>query len=165
MKKEIKFCEAATAAFTGHRWYDSSRKQSIMEKLEGCVREAYKNGITNFISGMAIGFDLLAAELVLSLKQECPAITLTAALPFGEQASRFNERNKSRYYKCLSQADDIVILSNDYTAKCYLERDRFMVEHSSLLIACYDGRNKGGTFWTVNYAARIGKNVINIYKP
>ena len=163
MKKEIKFCEAATAAFTGHRWYDSSRKQSIMEKLEGCVREAYKNGITNFISGMAIGFDLLAAELVLSLKQDCPAITLTAALPFGEQASRFNERNKSRYYKCLSQADDIVILSNDYTAKCYLERDRFMVEHSSLLSACYDGRNKGGTFWTVNYAARIGKNVINIY--
>lgn len=163
MKKEIKFSEAATAAFTGHRWYDSSRKQGVIKKLEGCVREAYKNGITNFISGMAIGFDLLAAELVLSLKQDCPAITLTAALPFGEQASRFNERNKSRYYKCLSQADDIVILSNDYTAKCYLERDRFMVEHSSLLIACYDGRNKGGTFWTVNYAARIGKNVINIY--
>ena len=159
----MKFCEAATAAFTGHRWYDSSRKQSVRKKLEGCVREAYRNGITNFISGMAIGFDLLAAELVLSLKQECPAITLTVALPFGEQASRFNERNKSRYYKCLSQADDIVILSNDYTAKCYLERDRFMVEHSSLLIACYDGRNKGGTFWTVNYAARIGKNVINIY--
>jgi hypothetical protein len=49
MKKEIKFCEAATAAFTGHRWYDSSRKQSVIEKLEGCVREAYKNGITNFI--------------------------------------------------------------------------------------------------------------------
>lgn len=163
MKKEFKFCEAATAAFTGHRWYDSSRKHSVRKKIEECVREAYRNGITNFISGMAIGFDLLAAELVLSLKQECPAITLTAALPFGEQASRFNERNKSRYYKCLSQADDIVILSNDYTAKCYLERDRFMVEHSSLLIACYDGRNKGGTFWTVNYAARIGKNVINIY--
>lgn len=163
MKKEIKFCEAATAAFTGHRWYDSSRKHSVRKRIEECVREAYRNGITNFISGMAIGFDLLAAELVLSLKQDCPAITLTAALPFGEQASRFNERNKSRYYKCLSQADDIVILSNDYTAKCYLERDRFMVEHSSLLIACYDGRNKGGTFWTVNYAARIGKNVINIY--
>ena len=163
MKKEIKFCAAATAAFTGHRWYDSSRKHSVRKRIEECVREAYRNGITNFISGMAIGFDLLAAEVVLSLRHECPAITLTAALPFGEQASRFNERNKSRYYKCLSQADDIVILSNDYTAKCYLERDRFMVEHSSLLIACYDGRNKGGTFWTVNYAARIGKNVINIY--
>lgn len=61
MKKEIKFCEAATAAFTGHRWYDSSRKQSIMEKLEGCVREAYKNGITNFISGMP-----LACSITLS---------------------------------------------------------------------------------------------------
>ena len=163
MKKEIKFCEAATAAFTGHRWYDSSRKQSVIKKLEGCVREAYKNGITNFISGMAIGFDLLAAEVVLLLKQECPSITLTAVLPFREQASRFNELNKCRYYKCLSQADDIVILSNDYSAKCYLERDRFMVEHSSLLIACYDGRNRGGTFWTVNFAARTGKNVINIY--
>ena len=163
MKKEFKFCEAATAAFTGHRWYDSSRKHSVRKKIEECVREAYRNGITNFISGMAIGFDLLAAEVVLSLRHECPAITLTAVLPFREQASRFNELNKCRYYKCLSQADDIVILSNDYTAKCYLERDRFMVEHSSLLIACYDGRNRGGTFWTVNYAARTGKNVINIY--
>ena len=163
MKKEIKFCEAATAAFTGHRWYDSSRKHSVRKRIEECVREAYRNGITNFISGMAIGFDLLAAEVVLSLRHECPAITLTAVLPFREQASRFNELNKCRYYKCLSQADDIVILSNDYTAKCYLERDRFMVEHSSLVIACYDGRNRGGTFWTVNYAARIGKNVINIY--
>lgn len=163
MKKEIKFCEAATAAFTGHRWYDSSRKHSVRKRIEECVREAYRNGITNFISGMAIGFDLLAAEVVLSLRHECPAITLTAVLPFREQASRFNELNKYRYYKCLSQADDIVILSNDYTAKCYLERDRFMVEHSSLLIACYDGRNRGGTFWTVNFAARTGKNVINIY--
>ena len=163
MKKEIKFCEAATAAFTGHRWYDSSRKHSVRKRIEECVREAYRNGITNFISGMAIGFDLLAAEVVLSLRHECPAITLTAVLPFREQASRFNELNKCRYYKCLSQADDIVILSNDYTAKCYLERDRFMVEHSSLLIACYDGRNRGGTFWTDNYAARTGKNVINIY--
>ena len=163
MKKEIKFCEAATAAFTGHRWYDSSRKHSVRKRIEECVREAYRNGITNFISGMAIGFDLLAAEVVLSLRHECPAITLTAVLPFREQASRFNELNKCRYYKCLSQADDIVILSNGYTAKCYLERDRFMVEHSSLLIACYDGRNRGGTFWTVNFAARTGKNVINIY--
>ena len=163
MKKEFKFCEAATAAFTGHRWYDSSRKHSVRKKIEECVREAYRNGITNFISGMAIGFDLLAAEVVLSLRHECPAITLTAVLPFREQASRFNELNKCRYYKCLSQADDIVILSNDYTAKCYLERDRFMVEHSSLLIACYDGRNRGGTFWTVNFAARTGKNVINLY--
>ena len=163
MKKEIKFCEAATAAFTGHRWYDSSRKHSVRKRIEECVREAYRNGITNFISGMAIGFDLLAAEVVLSLRHECPAITLTAVLPFREQASRFNELNKCRYYKCLSQADDIVILSNDYTAKCYLERDRFMVEHSSLLIACYDGRNRGGTFWTVNFAVRTGKNVINIY--
>lgn len=163
MKKEFKFCEAATAAFTGHRWYDSSRKHSVRKKIEECVREAYRNGITNFISGMAIGFDLLAAEVVLSLRHEFPAITLTAVLPFREQASRFNELNKCRYYKCLSQADDIVILSNDYTAKCYLERDRFMVEHSSLLIACYDGRNRGGTFWTVNFAARTGKNVINIY--
>lgn len=163
MKKEIKFCEAATAAFTGHRWYDSSRKHSVRKRIEECVREAYRNGITNFISGMAIGFDLLAAEVVLSLRHECPAITLTAVLPFRKQASRFNELNKCRYYKCLSQADDIVILSNDYTAKCYLERDRFMVEHSSLLIACYDGRNRGGTFWTVNFAARTCKNVINIY--
>lgn len=163
MNEELKFCEAATAAFTGHRWYDSSRKQSMKSSIEANVREAYKNGITNFISGMAIGFDLLAAGVVLSLKREYPDITLTAVVPFKEQASRFNDDDKCIYNKYLSQADKIVIISDVYYARCYLDRDRYMVEHSSMLIACYDGRKKGGTFWTVNYARRTGRKVIDIY--
>ena len=163
MKKEIKFCEAATAAFTGHRWYDSSRKQCMKSSIEASVREAYKNGITNFMSGMAIGFDLLAAGVVLSLKREYPDITLTAVVPFKEQASRFNDDDKCIYNKYLSKADKIVIVSDDYYLRCYLDRDRYMVDHSSMLIACYDGRKKGGTFWTVNYARRTGRKVIDIY--
>ena len=163
MNEELKFCEAATAAFTGHRWYDSSRKQSMKSSIEANVREVYKNGITNFMSGMAIGFDLLAAGVVLSLKREYPDITLTAVVPFKEQASRFNDDDKCIYNKYLSQSDKIVIISDVYYARCYLDRDRYMVEHSSMLIACYDGRKKGGTFWTVNYARRTGRKVIDIY--
>ena len=113
MNEELKFCEAATAAFTGHRWYDSSRKQSMKSSIEANVREAYKNGITNFMSGMAIGFDLLAAGVVLSLKREYPDITLTAVVPFKEQASRFNDDDKCIYNKYLSQADKIVIISDN----------------------------------------------------
>ena len=163
MNEELKFCEAATAAFTGHRWYDSSRKQSMKSSIEANVREVYINGITNFMSGMAIGFDLLAAGVVLSLKREYPDITLTAVVPFKEQESRFNADDKCIYNKYLSQADKIVIISDDYYARCYLDRDKYIVDHSSMLIACYDGRKKGGTFWTINYARRTGRKVIDIY--
>ena len=37
--------------------------------------DAYEHGITRFITGMAVGFDMLAAEVVLSMKGICPGLT------------------------------------------------------------------------------------------
>ena len=163
MKKDIRFNEAATAAFTGHRFFDKSRKDAVKARITATVIGAYESGVTNFLTGMAVGFDQLAAEVVLSLKPICPGITLTAVVPFAGQADGFSDFNKRRYDALLSKADEKIILSNEYYSRCYLERDRFMVEHSTMLIACYDGRERGGTYWTVKLAQSHGKRVVNIY--
>ena len=95
--EQRKFSRAATAAFTGHRFVDASLREHVKKRLTRAVLDAYGNGIRNFISGFAIGFDMMAAEEVVSLKQTHPDITLIAAIPFKGQASRFSFYDRKRY--------------------------------------------------------------------
>ena len=57
----------------------------------------------------------------------------------------------------------MIVLSESYYTRCYLERDEFMVDHSNLLIAYYDGREKGGTYYTVKKATNQGVRVVNLF--
>lgn len=81
-KNNNSFDRAKSAAFTGHRYYDFSRKEIIRQRLSRAIVEAYDNGFRNFISGFATGIDLMAAQTVQSLKLSHPGMVLTAAIPF-----------------------------------------------------------------------------------
>ena len=91
---DLKFDRTVSAAFTGHRFYDFSQREFIQERLTSAISEAYDHGIRNFISGFALGIDLMAAQLVQSLKCNLPGISLTAAIPFEGQAERYNIYDK-----------------------------------------------------------------------
>lgn len=143
-KNMTKFDKAVSAAFTGHRFYNFSQQEVIRERLTKAILEAYEHGISNFISGFAIGIDLMAAQIVQSLKPFCPGMTLTAAIPFRGQADRFKPGDRIVYDELIASADEVIILSEYYYTRCFLDRDEFMVENASLLIAFYDGREKGG---------------------
>ena len=155
---------ALTAAFTGHRFMDASQRDNIKRRLSHAVLEAYGKGFRNFISGFAIGFDLMAAEIVVSLRNKHPDITLTAAIPFKEQSCRFSDYHKRRYQKLLGMADEVIVLSENYYPRCFLERDVFMVKNSSLLITYYDGRGRGGTFYTIEKAKKLKIPIVNVYE-
>ena len=150
--EQRKFCRAATAAFTGHRFVDASLRD-----------DAYGNGIRNFISGFAIGFDMMAAEVVVSLKHTYSDIILTAAVPFKGQAARFGFYDRKRYDRLLEVADEVIVLSERYYPRCFLDRDEFMVNNSSLLIGYYDGREKGGTFYTIRKAMAQNIPIVNVF--
>ena len=160
---KTKFDKAASAAFTGHRFYKFSQKELIKERLTKAILDAYEYGIRNFISGFAIGIDLMAAQIVQSLKSSCPEMTLTAAIPFRGQADRFSTIDKVVYGELMASADEVLILSERYYSRCFLDRDEFMVENASLLIAFYDGREKGGTYYTIKKANHLGIPVVNVY--
>lgn len=88
-------------------------------------------------------YNILAAQIVQSLKPSCPGMTLTAAIPFRGQADRFKPGDRMVYDGLMASADEVIILSEYYYTRCFLDRDEFMVENASLLIAFYDGREKG----------------------
>ena len=160
---DLKFDRTVSAAFTGHRFYDFSQREFIQERLTSAISEAYDHGIRNFISGFALGIDLMAAQLVQLLKCNLSGISLTAAIPFEGQAERYNIYDKRVYRRLLELADKVIVLSDCYYPRCFLDRDEFMVENASYLIAYYDGREKGGTYYTVKKARARGIPIINVY--
>ena len=103
------------------------------------------------------------AQLVQSLKCNLPGISLTAAIPFEGQAERYNIYDKRVYRRLLELADKVIVLSDCYYPRCFLDRDEFMVENASYLIAYYDGRGKGGTYYTVKKARARSIPIINVY--
>jgi len=124
---------------------------------------AYANGHSRFLCGMAIGFDSLAAEVVLSLKVELPNIRLVAVVPFSGQSCRWSSIERKRYHQLLSQADEVVVLSVNYYPGCLLRRNDYLLEHSHQVIAYFDGQPKGGTYYTCKKAKQKGMEVENLF--
>lgn len=157
------FEPAATAAFTGHRTMGGVDGDTLRERLSRAVDVAYGNGMRNFLTGMAMGFDMMAAEVVLERKTACPDMTLTAVIPCHGQDRMFSVCDRERYHRILQSADEVIVLSETYYRGCFFVRDRFLVEHSRRMISYYDGRRSGGTYWTIRLASRMCREVTNVF--
>ncbi len=119
-------------------------------------------GVKTYLSGMALGVDTWGAELVLKLKPQYPQMQLIAVLPCETQAIRWSAAQRERYYNILAACDKEVFVSRQYTSDCMLKRNRYLVNHAAYLLAAYDGGDKGGTAYTVNYAKQKGREVMII---
>ena len=124
--------------------------QALSQKIEFAIT-GY--GITHFITGMAIGVDLDFAEIVLKLRNKFP-ISLECAIPCPNQTLKWKDNDKLRYESILNIADKINIIGNRYTTDCMLKRNRYIVDKSELVIAVFNGIEKGGTWYTINYAKK-----------
>ncbi len=149
-----------TCAFTGHRperlGFDEVK---VKAWLEGKIQEAISEGYSDFITGMQRGVDLWAAEIVLKLKSEGNDIRLFAACAFRGMENAWVNEPKITYYHVLSEADEVVIVSSKPGRKAFLQRDCYMVDHASRLIAVYSGGG-GGTYHTINYAKEEGLEIV-----
>ena len=96
------------AAFTGHRFIRYSDRQRLETNLERAITACYQSGIRHFLCGMALGFDMLAAETLLAMKADHADIRLTAVIPFRGQPCKFNPADKGRYQSILGKADNVV---------------------------------------------------------
>ncbi len=158
MKEEEKI---NSCCFSGHRDLPYGDKEKIVDILGEVICDLAGKGYTQFISGGALGFDLLAAEVVLQKKREIPKLKLIMALPCRDQNIKWLPVDKRRYEKVLRNADEIVYVMEQYCTGCMQLRNKFMVENSSICIA-YKTRRSGGTAYTVDYAREKGLGIINI---
>ena len=100
-------------AFTGYRpeklpFIESSDDEEYLRfrrTLRNVIRRLCECGYTEFVSGMALGFDTWVAEDVLSLKADFPAIKLLCAIPFPEQAAKWSRADRLRRERIIESVE------------------------------------------------------------
>lgn len=164
MQREI------SCSFTGHRpeklpWGEAEQDPRCLElkdKLATAVETAYEAGCRHFLCGMARGSDFYFCEAVLALRDRLPGVTLEAVIPCEEQAARWSERDRDRYYALVASCDGETMVQRHYDKNCMLRRNRYLVDHAARLIAVYDGM-LGGTMYTIGYAMKQGLTLDILY--
>ena len=146
-------------AFTGHREYSAEQNN----KLEAAIRSLYADGYTTFMSGMAQGFDLAAAEVVLRLKGELTDLKLHCIIPFEGHISTLSRADRERYRDICNKADGVVTLASERNKSAYLVRNDYLVDNAEAIICYYSGKRRSGTGYTVTKAMKRGLRMINIY--
>lgn len=146
--------------FTGHRPQKLRRSErEIKADLEKAIRQAVADGYSTFITGMAYGVDIWAGQIVVRLRKNNPALHLIAAVPFRGFEDRWSADWKQAYSELLGQADLVRYICPRYNAGAYQRRNEWMVDHSSRVIAVFNGE-PSGTKNTIDYAQSVGVAVI-----
>jgi len=152
-----------TACFTGHRKIPFIQIHTIKKNLKKVIVSLIEQGYYFFGAGGALGFDTIAAQTILDLKQDYPQIKLILVLPYPSQADQWREKDKTIYEEIKAKADKVVYIAQEYTRNCMFERNRHLVDNSSVCI-CYLTERSGGTAYTVEYALKKGLKAINLAK-
>ena len=155
-------------AFTGHRphkfpWkYDETDRRCIALKaaLTAQITKLAEAGVTDYYSGGADGVDCWAAIVVLNLRAQNPILKLHLILPHEGQEVKWSDPAQKRYRYILEQADSVQYVSREYYKGCMLDRNHRLVEAAGLLLAVYNGEQRGGTAATVRYARKLGRNIL-----
>jgi len=102
--------------FTGHRPEKMEySEKDIRPRLKKAIEWAIGKGIVTFITGMAMGTDIWAAEIVLEIREQNPDIHLVCALPHPNFEKYRSYEEKKRFNAILKKAD-YVWICNDLPA-------------------------------------------------
>lgn len=156
-----------SVCFTGHR--------SIKSNLDGLSALLYdfveriitELEVTDFYTGGSIGWDALAAQTVLRLREKYPQIKLHLILPCSneEQTAGWSEEQRREFYRILALADDVEYTSEHFYNGCMKARNARLVELASVCCISYWNVNdfRSGTGQTVRMAQKKGLRVVNLY--
>ncbi len=175
------YCEidhiSTTVCFTGYRTKKLLKGHTLKlefvaalkERLRAKILELYRVGYSRFICGMGEGFDLIAASVLLEIKESKPLIELIAALPFIGQHKNYSDDERELYNEILLNANQVKVIYNnpDKESCAHLMRNRYMLDNSSLVVTYFNPNIKeprSGTYYNIRYAQDIGIEVINLFQ-
>lgn len=158
-----------TLCFTGHRpeklpVSDMDNDEIIIrikKRLKQEILKSIQDGYTNFITGVARGVDLWAGSIVASLKHDYPQIKLICAVPYRNFGKNFKGKDKWDLAFIMDCASEIHYMSETYNPHCLKDRNEYMVDNSSRIIAVIKDY-KSGTGQTIRYAQKSGTDIILI---
>ena len=143
----------------------SSRKtyspgKRVIAELEQAIQQAMADGYRVFVSGMAPGVDIWAAEIVIRLRNEGADIKLISASPFEGFEKRWPAW-EHRYNYIMDNTDLKLFICKGNVRGVHQIRNEWMVNHSTRVIAVFNGE-RSGTKNTIDYANRVGVPVVYI---
>ena len=159
----VKTIDSKTACcFSGHRHIPPQIQARLRQRVKDGIAYLYSTmNITTFYTGGALGFDTLAAEAVIECRRQYPDIHLSMVLPCADQAARWSTEDRMHYERIKKNANSVICLAEHYSSGCMHQRNRYLVDHSSICI-CYLTEQVGGTAYTVKYAREQGLKVNNL---
>ena len=145
--------------FAGHRPEGILLSETTAKEwLRFQIQQAITDGYTTFITGMGMGVDIWAAQIVLELREANPSLHLIAVEPYPGFSAKWTEEWRSAYQEVIAAADLVKRISKRYAPDAINNRLYWMVDHSSRLIAIYNG-TKGYTGAFVDYAVSQGLKI------
>lgn len=161
-------------SFTGHRPDKISEWRKAPERVERTIRENVAaqvvelagQGAEEFLSGMAPGLDLWAADEVLRLRAEGVLgdhTRLTLLVPYPGFEHTFEPADRALFGAIVERADDVVFVCPKYQHGCYQLRNAALVERCDVVVAYYEGA-EGGTRQTIKMALKSGRRVVNLHR-
>ena len=155
--------ENIACCFTGHRHLPADKIERILRNLDREIENLIAAGVTDFISGGAVGFEHIAASLIVAKKELGKNVRLIFALPCKNQDASWNEKQRTLYQNLLNEADEVTYISEKYDPFCMKRKNKYMVDHSAYCI-CAMLRENSGTGQTVRLARKKGLHIINVVK-
>lgn len=152
---------SATCCFTGHRDLPRYEEQKVLTRVRYLLNPLLDRGVKYFGVGGAMGFDMLAAEYLLNLRDNGgKRISIISVLPFPGWRKDWPEAEKERQEQIMKRSDKVTFVAEADSPGVYLLRDRKLVDGSACCIS-YCHRTTGGTAYTVRYAMKKGIPVYN----
>ena len=111
---------------------------------------------------MAPSTDLIAGDILCKIKEETD-IKIIAVIPYPNFRKICDNNWIKIYDDVLEKADLVKYIYDKYNPESFQARNKWMVNHSSRVIAVYNGA-AGGTRNTINYAIKQNIEVVNIIK-
>lgn len=151
---------------TGHRHLDDQAAvQFVRQAFHDLLAQAQREHLTGVIalSGLAEGCDTLFAEAAVAL-----GIPLEAVIAYDGFEKDFPPGlARERYQQLLAQCQAVHRLPfHERSDEAYLAVGHWLVDHSDLVLAAWNGQpaaGKGGTGDVIAYAQQIGRPVVHIH--
>ena len=119
-------------------------------------------GFTRFEAGGALGFDTLAENIVLRIKEEFPHVRLVLALPCPQQANSWQPKDVALYENILNRSDYYFYVSQSYHRGCMQQRNRRLVDDSELCVAYCTQATGGTAYQPGRYPLKFAKKSIHV---
>ena len=105
-------------------------KSNIRKNIITLIEEY---SVKHFMSGMSRGLELVAAEIIISLKKKY-SLTFEGVFPYEDQAAHWPAKYHEKYYNIMAKNDKETMTRIHYEQGCYRVRNDYMMNNANYML-------------------------------